>query len=124
MCYTVRMSRSTHLLRIGLRGLLSAIFLFTGTMHFVKAEVFVAIMPPYLPYHRALVAISGVCEIAGALGILAPVPLRRWAGWGLILLLIAVFSRQRSDGAGAADHQRALVQARSHSGCGCRSRRC
>jgi uncharacterized membrane protein len=37
-----------------------------------------------------LVAISGVCEIAGGLGLLVR-PLRRAAGWGLIALLIAVF---------------------------------
>jgi uncharacterized membrane protein len=37
-----------------------------------------------------LVAVSGVAEIAGGIGLLIP-RLRRWAGWGLIALLIAVF---------------------------------
>jgi uncharacterized membrane protein len=48
-------------------------------------------MPPYLPNHRELVAISGACEIAGGVGILLPQPVRRWAGLGLAALLIAVF---------------------------------
>lgn len=48
-------------------------------------------MPPYLPFPRALVFISGACEIAGGIGVLPAPPLRRWAGWGLIALLIAVF---------------------------------
>ena len=48
------------------------------------------IMPPYLPYHRALVLVSGVFEVA--LGILLLVPrTSRLAAWGLIALLIAVF---------------------------------
>lgn len=47
-------------------------------------------MPPYLPWHRELVAISGVAEIV--LGALLLV--RRsavLAGWGLIGLLVGVF---------------------------------
>jgi uncharacterized membrane protein len=48
-------------------------------------------MPPYLPWHRELVFISGVCEILGGIGVLFPQPLRRAAGWGLVALLIAVF---------------------------------
>lgn len=46
-------------------------------------------MPPWLPLHRALVLLSGVCQIAGGVGVLIP-RTRRAAGWGLILLLIAV----------------------------------
>ena len=47
-------------------------------------------MPPYLPWHFFLVEVSGVCEIA--LGLLLLVPLcTRWAAWGLIALLVAVF---------------------------------
>ena len=47
-------------------------------------------MPPYLPAHRELVLVSGVAELAGGAGALAPRlhPLTRW--W-LVLLLVAVF---------------------------------
>ena len=47
-------------------------------------------MPPYLPAHRELVYLSGVFEILGGIGLLIP-GLRRFAGWGLIALLLAVF---------------------------------
>jgi uncharacterized membrane protein len=61
-----------------------------GTMHFVKPDFYVKIMPPYLPWHLELVYISGVCEIA--LGLLLLVPgVSRWAAWGLVALLIAMF---------------------------------
>ena len=61
-----------------------------GTMHFVNPDFYIKIMPPYLPLHRELVYLSGVCEIV--LGVLLLV--RRFstlAAWGIIALLIAVF---------------------------------
>jgi uncharacterized membrane protein len=70
--------------------LIAALFVGVGVMHFVKPGFFVSIMPPYLPYHLELVYISGVFEILGGIGVLIP-PLRKWAGYGLIALLIAVF---------------------------------
>ena len=72
------------------QGLLAAFFIVGGVMHFVLPATYAGVMPPWLPYHAALVAISGVAEIAGGVGVLLP-PLRRAAGWGLILLSIAVF---------------------------------
>jgi len=47
-------------------------------------------MPDYIPYHLTMVYISGAAEILGGLGILFE-NTQLWAGWGLILLLIAVF---------------------------------
>jgi uncharacterized membrane protein len=61
-----------------------------GVMHFTGAPFFVAIVPSYLPYPTALVAISGVAEIAGGVGLLVPFT-RRAAAFGLIALYIAVF---------------------------------
>jgi len=70
--------------------LLALAFTAIGVLHFARAEFFIAIMPPYLPWHRELVYISGFFEIIGGLGILVP-SLRRAAGWGLIALMIAVY---------------------------------
>ena len=75
---------------IGLRWLLVAFFVLAGAWHFVRPDLYLAIMPPSLPWPAALVAISGVAEIAGGLGVALPAT-RRLAGWGLIALLIAVF---------------------------------
>ncbi len=47
-------------------------------------------MPNYIPAHKAMVFWSGVAEILGGIGILIP-ETRVLAGWGLILLLVAVF---------------------------------
>lgn len=72
------------------RIILAALFAFAGTMHFIIPDQYVRVMPPWLPLHRELVYLSGVLEIAGGLGLLIP-RMRRAAGIGLILLLIAVW---------------------------------
>ena len=48
--------------------LLAIFMIVAGTMHFVNPEFFLKIVPPYLPLHKELVLVSGVCEIL--LGIL------------------------------------------------------
>ena len=64
-------------------------FLFGGVAHFALTEAEMRIVPPAMPWPRAAVLISGVCELLGAVGILIPVT-RRAAGVGLFLLTIAV----------------------------------
>ena len=75
--------------KVGL-GLAAALYVVAGALHFVKTDAYLKIMPPYIPWHLAMVRISGVCEILGGLGLLLP-QTRRAAAWGLIALLIAVF---------------------------------
>jgi uncharacterized membrane protein len=71
--------------------IVAAIFyMFAGTLHFLQPDFYLRIMPPYIPWHVAMVDISGVAEFAGGLGLLIP-SLRRPAAWGLVALLIAVF---------------------------------
>lgn len=47
-------------------------------------------MPDYLPAHREVVWVSGLAEIAGAMGAQHP-RTRRGAGWWLTATLLAVF---------------------------------
>ncbi len=70
--------------------ILGLFFIASGINHFVSSELYVSIMPQYLPWHLSLVYVSGVAEIAGGVGAMIP-RTRRIAGWGLIALLIAVF---------------------------------
>jgi uncharacterized membrane protein len=81
---------ATISLKAILRALTALAMVTVGVLHFARAPFFVAIVPAYLPYPEALVAISGVAEITGGLGLLVP-RTRRLAAWGLILLYIAVF---------------------------------
>ena len=71
-------------------ALMSAVYVFAGILHFAKPRIFVRIVPPYLPWPKLLVYLSGAAEII--LGLMLWVPeLSRWAAWGIVALLIAVF---------------------------------
>ncbi len=73
-----------------LRGLLAVTMVVAGVLHFVATDLYVAIMPSYLPLHLELVYISGVFEILGGLGLLIR-RTRHAAAWGLVLLYVCVF---------------------------------
>jgi uncharacterized membrane protein len=64
-------------------------FFVGGIAHFVATDTEMRIMPPYVPWPRAAVLVSGAFELLGAAGILFR-PTRRAAGAGLFLLTIAV----------------------------------
>ena len=68
----------------------AALFIAAGVGHFAAPDVYMRIMPPYLPYHRPLVLLSGAFELL--LGVLLLIPrYSRHAARGLIALLIAIF---------------------------------
>jgi uncharacterized membrane protein len=70
--------------------LLALFMVGAGVMHVINPDFYLKIMPPYLPLHLELVYLSGFCEIA--LGLLLLIPrFSRFAAWGIIALLIAVF---------------------------------
>ena len=64
-------------------------FAIGGIAHFVFTETEMRIVPPWMPWPRAAVLVSGVLELLGAAGLLWR-PTRRAAGIGLILLTLAV----------------------------------
>ena len=72
------------------RLVVALFFVFVGLHHGIDPEPYLAIMPPYLPWHLELVYLSGVFEVLGGLGLLLK-RTRRWAAWGLLALLVAVY---------------------------------
>src|SRR5262245_39915317 len=74
-------------LRVGLAGM----FLLTASAHWGKRRPdLIRMVPKGFPRPDLLVTFTGICEILGAIGLLAP-SFARWAAIGLALLLIAVF---------------------------------
>ena len=71
------------------RLLLAVFFVTAGVLHFVFPNAYISVMPAWLGWHAALVAISGAAECAGGVGVLMRAT-RRWAGWGLLALCVAV----------------------------------
>ena len=65
-------------------------FISGGVAHLVMPLPFLAIVPDYMPDHRALVQVSGLAELAGGVGVLITAT-RRAAALGIAALLVAVF---------------------------------
>lgn len=64
-------------------------FFIGGIAHFAATDIEMRIVPPYIPWPRAAVLVSGVFELLGAAGLLYG-PTRRAAGIGLFALTLAV----------------------------------
>ena len=64
-------------------------FFIGGIAHFAATEVEMRIVPPYIPWPRAAVLVSGVFELIGAAGLLWRLT-RRSAGYLLFAVTLAV----------------------------------
>ena len=96
-----------ELVQWAVRLVLALVFIGMGVTHFVPGVVrgMAAMIPPAIRMHgplqpRNLVYLTGVCEIAGAVGLLVPA-LHFAAGMALVVFLVAVFPAN----AYAAEHR-------------------
>ena len=77
--------------RISVRVGLAIMFVFTGLAHFTRTRVdLVRMVPPQLPNPAMLVTVTGIAELAGAIGLLVRA-LAPSAAYALMALLIAMF---------------------------------
>jgi uncharacterized membrane protein len=79
--------------KAALRWLLAAFYFVAGVIHIARPAAFLTIMPGWVPAPHAVVLLTGVAEILGAIGLVqwfSP-PLRRAAGWGLALYALCVW---------------------------------
>jgi uncharacterized membrane protein len=74
-------------LRIGAL-VVAALFLASGVLHLINPAAFVWLMPPWLPFQTELIVISGVMELAAALGLIFK---QRWAPMLTFITLLAVW---------------------------------
>ena len=73
-----------------LRWLLVIAYMFVGIVHLRSPGGFMPIMPDWVPYPREVILLTGVCEIAGAIGLMTG-RFRRAAAWGLAAYAVCVF---------------------------------
>ena len=77
-------------IRTPARWLLAAIYLLAGVFHILRPGFFLPIVPEWVPAPRLTIIVTGLCEIAGAAGLMVP-RLRRIAGIMLALYAVCVF---------------------------------
>jgi uncharacterized membrane protein len=73
-----------------LRYGLAAIYLFIGAVHLVATDAMLPLMPDWVPQPRLVILATGLCEIAGAIGLLTG-RFRRAAAIGLALYAVCVY---------------------------------
>lgn len=81
-----RDSRARQIARV----ILALAYLVAGVAHLRSPGGFIAITPDWVPFPATVVWLTGIAEIAGALGLMLP-PLRRAAGIGLALYALCVW---------------------------------
>jgi uncharacterized membrane protein len=82
-------------IRAFLRWLLALFYLVAGIAHLRSPAGFLAITPDWVPFPAAVVALTGVAEIVGAIGLIVPRQILPWArpaaGFGLALYALCVW---------------------------------
>ena len=81
------------MIRTGLLWLLALFYGAAGYFHLANPAPFLLIIPPWVPAPEAIIALTGLAELAGAAGLIQPWsrPLRRAAGWGLAAYALCVW---------------------------------
>jgi uncharacterized membrane protein len=72
------------------RWVLIAVYLAAGMFHLATPGPFLMITPDWVPFPRQVIMATGICEIAGAFGLMTR-RLRQAAGVGLALYAVCVF---------------------------------
>lgn len=89
---------------------LAAIYFVAGILHIVLPGPFLRITPSWVPHAADVILWTGICEIAGATGLLSP-HFRRFAALGLALYAVCVFPanvKHAIDGLGTGTASSAL----------------
>lgn len=64
------------------------LYLLAGMNHFRNPKFYLPMMPPWIPAHKFMIALSGIAEISVAI-LLSYEPTRVFGAWITILMLIA-----------------------------------
>lgn len=72
-----------------MRVIMAVFYLAAGVLHIMAPAGFLLIMPTFVPWPEMIVFMTGVCEIAGSIGLLVP-RFRQVAGAGLAVYAVCV----------------------------------
>ena len=75
------------------RWVLAALYLIAAGFHFAKPQPFLTITPGWVPYSEAVIWLTGLAELLGAVALVQPWSrhLRRAGGVGLALYAVCVY---------------------------------
>ncbi|QXP61465.1 hypothetical protein [Olleya sp. HaHaR_3_96] len=67
--------------------IMSALYVFSGMIHFIQPKIYLRVMPLYLPNHKLLVLLSGITEVTLGISLCIPI-LKNVAIYSIIVMLI------------------------------------
>ena len=70
--------------------IMAFLYLIAGLNHLINPKIYLKIIPRYLPKPKLLNGLSGLAEIILGIALCIPM-LSKFAAWGIIALLIAIF---------------------------------
>lgn len=76
--------------RAAMRWIMAALYAVAGVGHLVAPDAFLPIVPDFVPWPRAVILVTGLCELAGAAALLTA-RLRKLAGVALALYALCVW---------------------------------
>jgi uncharacterized membrane protein len=76
--------------RLVMRSIMTTFYALAGIAHLTLTDKFLLIVPDWVPFPRAVVLLTGICEIAGSIALLST-RTRRLAGLMLALYAACVF---------------------------------
>ncbi len=82
-------NKKLSIVKKGMLYLMIVFYIFGGYNHFYNPSFYIPLIPPYLAtWAVELNLLSGIFEIGLAV-LLIPQQTRKWAGWGIVLMLLA-----------------------------------
>ncbi|MEB3416866.1 DoxX family protein [Alteriqipengyuania sp. WL0013] len=75
------------------RIIIALLYAAAGVLHLVSPQPFLSITPGWVPYPDAVVALTGIAELLGAVALAQPFSPRlvHWGAWGLAAYAVCVF---------------------------------
>jgi uncharacterized membrane protein len=88
---------------------MSAMLLFTAVGHFAFTKGMAMMLPPFIPYKTEIVYLTGIIEIAAAVGLLIP-NLREITAWLLIAFFVLILPANIYAAVKQIDYQKATFE--------------
>lgn len=98
--------RNSYELALSARIAFSVMLLFTAMGHFAFTQGMTMMVPEFIPFKKELVYLTGIIEIAAAIGLHIP-QLRPLTGWLLILFFVLVLPANIKAAMEQVDYQKA-----------------
>ena len=106
---SLKIGRGRYHVALSARIAMAAMLLFTAMGHFKFAQGMSMMLPGFIPYRVTIVYLTGIIEIAAAVGLLLP-NLRVLTGWLLIVFFILILPANIYAAIHQVDYQQATFE--------------